>query len=149
MFGGEVRRQAPSESSRAGAHTWDGSDGERRVRTPLLGGVRAHSKRQAAVNGEGSRAAGIRHEAGKRRGERDPTTRALELGPTRREGTAQMARGRDERRGSLAACGRHPTRRGPSHQTLIWALGSLMSATSRETGHMISVWQQQQQRKSQ
>ena len=62
MFCGEVRRDAPSESSRAGAHR-DGSDGERRVRKPLLGGVRAHSKRQAAVNGEGSRAAGIRHEA--------------------------------------------------------------------------------------
>ena len=63
VFCGEVRRDAPSESSRAGALR-DGSDGERRVRKPLLGGVRAHSKRQAAVNGEGSRAAGIRHEAG-------------------------------------------------------------------------------------
>ena len=74
-----------------------------------------------------------------RRGERDPTARALELGPTRREGTAQMARGRDERRGSLAACGRNPDKERPEHQTLIGPL-ALYRVQRPERWDRISVW---------
>ena len=50
-----------------------------------------------------------------------------------------MARGRDERRGSLAACGRHYDKERTEPQNTDMGPDSLTRATSREMGHSISV----------